>query len=142
ASATAPAEGVLQPALSVVRPDADGQQASAPAPKKRAERSEGRRPVIEGSMVGYVDNAVVGSQIRIRFDAGFHDRSPDRSEFFYAQCACNGGDAPGPQPGASNNINFQQLYFEAEYAPVSRFSVFTEVPIRWIQPKSFIPGSF
>jgi len=142
ASATARLESVLQPGLSIMRPDGGGQQASAPAPKRQPERSEGRRPLIEGSMVGYVDNAVVGSQIRVRFDAGFHDRSPDRSEFFYAQCACNGGDAPGPQPGASNKINFQQLYFEAEYAPVSRFSVFTEVPIRWIQPKSFIPGSF
>ena len=53
-----------------------------------------------------------------------------------------GGGAPGPQPGGSNNINFQQLYFLAEYAPVGRFSVFTEVPIRWIQPQSFIPGTF
>src|SRR5947209_20618620 len=76
-------ESGLQTVLRTMRPDGGGQQASAPAPKRRAERSEGRRPVIEGSMVGYVDDAVVGSQIRIRFDAGFHDRSPDRSEFFY-----------------------------------------------------------
>ena len=89
-------------------------------------------------MVGYIDDAIVASQIRIRFDAGFHDNAPDRAEFFYPQCACFGG--PGPDfPGASNNINFQQLYFQAEYAPVSRFSIFTEVPIRWIHPQ---PGSF
>ena len=96
---------------------------------------------IPGSMVGYIDDPIVRSQIRIRFEAGFKDTAPDRAEFFYPQCGCFGGGAPGPQPGASNNINFQQLYFLAEYAPVSRFSVFTEVPFRWLQPQSFIPGT-
>jgi len=110
---------------------------SARAPKAK----EVSRPPIEGSMVGYVDDAIVGNQIRIRFDAGFDDNVPDRAEFFYPQCGCYGAGAPGPRPGAANDINFQQLYFQGEYAPVSRFSVFTEVPIRWIQPQSFIPGT-
>jgi hypothetical protein len=97
-------------------------------------------------MVGYVDSAIVGSQVRIRFDDAIHDRTPDRAEFFYPQCACtNVNGAPGPNfPGASDNINFQQIYLEAEYAPTSRFSIFTEVPFRWIepQPNGFISGSF
>jgi len=93
-------------------------------------------------MVGYVDDAIVASQLRVRFDAGFKDNAPDRAEFFYPQCGCNGGGAPGPKPGASNDMNFQQLYLQAEYAPVHRFSVFTEVPFRWIQPQSFIPDTF
>jgi len=105
--------------------------------------SEKPKPKIPGSMVGYIDDAIVGSQVRIRFDAGFHDSAPDRAEYFYAQCSCNGTGAPGPNfPGASSNINFQQLYFQAEYAPVSRFSIFTEVPFRWIEPRSFLPNSF
>jgi hypothetical protein len=90
------------------------------------------RPTVEGSMVGYVDDAIVGSQIRIRFDAGFHNNAPDRAEFFYAQYA--GLNGPGPSSVAAD-LNFQQLYMRAEYAPRQRFSFFTEVPERWIQPQ-------
>jgi hypothetical protein len=123
--------------------------ASLPQNGKQSKSSkpgdEIKRPPIAGSMVGYVDSAIVGSQVRIRFDAGFHDSAPDRAEFFYPQCACSNLGAPGPDfPGASTNINFQQLYFQAEYAPVSRFSIFTEIPFRWIEPQpgSFILGSY
>jgi hypothetical protein len=125
------------------QPDPEPQQPSTSTQaQKTAPAKEPSGPPLEGSMVGYVDDAIVGSQIRVRFDAGFKDNAPDRAEFFYPQCGCNGGGAPGPKPGASNNINFQQLYFQAEYAPFRRFSIFTEVPIRWIQPQSFIPGTF
>ena len=102
------------------------------------------RPKIAGSMVGYVDDAVVGSQVRVRFEAGFHDDVPDRAEFFYGKCGCfrTGGadkDAAGPGPGQATNINFQQLYLDAEYAPTSRVSLFAELPFRRIQPQSFSP---
>ncbi len=149
----APAPGVLadasmtssvngtSPLGSGSQPDPQSQQASkSTQTEKTAPAKEPSGPPLEGSMVGYVDDAIVGSQIRIRFDAGFKDNAPDRAEFFYPQCGCNPG-GPGPRPGASNDINFQQLYLQAEYAPVRRFSVFTEVPIRWIQPQSFIPGT-
>ncbi len=94
------------------------------------------RPSIPGSMVGYIDDAIVGSQIRIRFDAAFHDNAPDRAEFFYAQCSCISG--PGPNQVVAD-LNFQQLYMQAEYAPTRRFSFFTEVPVRWIQPQKQFP---
>src|SRR5271163_2174296 len=50
------------------------QQAKSPtqqptAPSKPKSTSGPDLPPIEGSMVGYIDNAVVGSQIRIRFHA-------------------------------------------------------------------------
>jgi hypothetical protein len=106
------------------------QQKPKPTPKPRPDLD---RPPIEGSMVGYIDNAIVGSQIRIRFDAAFHDNAPDRAEFFYAQCSCiNNG--PGPNAVVAD-LNFQQVYMRAEYAPVKRFSFFAEVPVRWIQPQ-------
>src|ERR1700687_167318 len=100
------------------------------------------RPSIGGSMVAYIDNAIIGSQIRMRFDAGFDNNSPDRAEFFYAKCGCyrvlNGNafaaafdpNAPGPGTGIPTAINFQQLRFNLEYALVRRFSVFADVPIR------------
>ena len=103
------------------------------------------KPKIPGSMVGYIDNPIVESEIRIRFDAAFEDRLPDRSEFFYAKCGCYRGlpstnpafdpNAPGPRPGIPNSINFQQLYMNVEYSPQRRFSAFAEVPIRWLQPQ-------
>src|ERR1700756_775167 len=63
------------------------------------------RPTNRGSMVGYVDDAIVGSQIRIRFDAGFHNNAPDRADFFYAQYA--GLNGPGPN-SVVTDLNFQQ----------------------------------
>ena len=132
-----------------------GPRLDAPPQKGKASQSgkpkEPSRPPIEGSMVGYIDNAIVGSQIRIRFDAAFDDGFPDRAEFFYAKCACYRNlqgapspvnqafdpNAPGPGPGVPKAINFQQLYLNAEYSPHRRFSVFVEVPIRWLQPQGF-----
>ena len=107
------------------------------------------RPPIEGSMVGYIDNPIVQSQVRIRFEAAFSDKFPDRDEFFYAKCGCYRGagldpNAPGPPPGSGvvipSALNFQQLYFYGEFAPVRRFSLFTEVPIRWIQAQGLLVG--
>jgi hypothetical protein len=102
-------------------------------------------PKIPGSMVGYIDDPIVGSQIRIRFDDAFDDAFPDRSEFFYAKCGCYRGlppanlaldpKAPGPGGGVPSAVNYQQLYMNGEYAPIRRFSVFVEVPIRFLQPQ-------
>lgn len=105
-----------------------------------------KRPSIAGSMVGYIDSAIVGSQVRVRFDDAFHDSAPDRAEFFYSQCSCSGLGTGPDFPGASTDLNFQQIYLQVEYAPVSRFSVFVELPFRWIEPQppvsNFIPNSF
>jgi len=121
-----------------------------PQPQTKAAetaKSEIKRPKGEGSMVGYVDDAIPGTQLRLRFDAGFNDPFPDRAEFFYGKCGCYRGlptnnsaydpNAPGPAPGVARNLNFQQLYLYGEYAPpsFSRFSAFFELPFRWIQPQ-------
>jgi hypothetical protein len=114
------------------------QQANAKPNRTTLARGETKRK-IPGSMVGYIDNAVVESQVRIRFDAGFHNNAPDRAEFFYAQCSCING--PGPNPVVAD-LNFQQLYMQAEYAPRKSFSFFTEIPVRWIQPERIVvPGT-
>jgi hypothetical protein len=121
------------------------QRGTAKAHKSAKPRNE-PRPNIPLSMVGYIDDSTVATQVRVRFDASFQDSVPDRAEFFYPQCGCtNVPGAPGPNfPGASKDINFQQAYLQAEYAPVRRFSMFAEVPARWIEPQpgSFLAGSF
>ena len=111
-------------------------------------------PVIprrRGSMVGYIDDAVVASKVRVRFETGLHNTVPDRAEFFYAKCGCYQDllksnpaydpGAPGPRPGAVSDLNFQQAYVQGEYAGGGRVSVFAELPTRWIQPQAFVPGT-
>src|SRR5260221_10457316 len=114
-------------------------QAKPPAP------SDSTLPRRRGSMVGYIDDAIIGSKVRIRFETALHNRVPDRAEFFYAKCGCyqdlpanNGAhdsNAPGPRPGAANDLNFQQLFLLGEYAFSNHASVFAELPARWIQPQ-------
>jgi hypothetical protein len=38
------------------------------------------------------------------------------------------------------DLNFQQAYVQGEYAATNRFSVFAELPTRWILPQSFAGG--
>ena len=106
-------------------------------------------PVRSGSMIGYIDDATVGTKIRIRFDAGMHIQAPDRAEFFYAKCGCYRDlvgpafdpNAPGPRPDIATDLNFQQFYVQAEYAVNPRVSVFGELPLRWLQPQEFAGGA-
>jgi hypothetical protein len=111
------------------------------------------RPPIRrrGSMVGYIDDAVVGSKLRVRFETGTENDAPDRAEFFYAKCGCYQGlppshpfhdpEAPGPGPGAASELDFQQAFVQGEVATSDRVSFFAELPLRWIQPQTFVPGT-
>ena len=150
-----PADPVLAPLKTAGANLAFSQDPNAPPRKAKTSQAtkpsdETKRPKTEGSMVGYIENAIVGSHIRVRFDAGFNNSTPDLAEFFYAKCGCYKGlataiplafdpNAAGPGPGVPKSLNFQQLYFSAEFSPHRRFSAFVEIPFRWIQPQSFLP---
>lgn len=108
--------------------DPQSQQLSKPSKRVRSEKA--KEDSLVGSMVGYIDDAIVQSQFRVRFDAGFDNPRPDRAEYFYA--GNNGASVSTGPP--QQYINFQQLYFDGEYAPFRRFSLIAEVPFRWIQP--------
>src|SRR5262245_1390512 len=101
------------------------------------------RPRLADSATGYIDNAIIGQQIRIRFDAGYDINSPDRAEFFYAKCGCfrflspnnPNFDPNAPGPGstptqAETNLNYQEYTFDGEFMVHNRVSVFGEFPIR------------
>jgi hypothetical protein len=125
-------------------------QTSTPPPKPAKPPVEKiKRTAIDPSMVGYIEDAGIHSEFRIRFDAAWDDETPDRAEFFYAKCGCYANPAaganfdpntPGPGPGIPKDVNFQQLYFYGEYAPTPRISVFLQFPFRWLQPQS-LPGA-
>jgi len=146
APADRPGEGVVMPSGVSFAP-ADEQQTSArPAPTTTPPPAPRRRP----SMVGYVGDASIGSELRVRFDAGSGIEAPDRAEFFYGKCGCYRGlpanhpaydpDAPGPGPGIATDLNYQQLNIFAEYAMNGRVSVFGDIPVRWLQPQAFAAG--
>jgi hypothetical protein len=108
---------------------------STPKPKTERHPQKLKRTEIDPSTVGYIDDSSVGSQVRMRFDAGFNDPVPDRAEYFYAGSCC----PPPSNQAVQRTLNFQQLYMSGEYAPIRRFSVFTLIPYRWIQP-IYIPA--
>lgn len=153
APAVVPEEGGAKPGLARAAEDIPAAwlvesretPAAAQAPARRS-----RRP----SMVGYINDGSIRSQVRVRFDAGNGIDAPDRAELFYPKCGCYRDlpanhpafdpDAPGPGPGIASDLRFQQLYVMAEYAATDRLSVFGELPFRRLQPQAFVPdtGSF
>jgi hypothetical protein len=125
---------------------AGGAAASDTTQSATPRRSTKRR----GSMVGYIEDPSVASQVRVRFDAGFNMTSPDRAEFFYGKCGCyrdlagNAAydpDAPGPGPGLLQGLDYQQFNVLGEFAFNHRVSVFAELPVRSIKPTDFVPGT-
>jgi Putative MetA-pathway of phenol degradation len=121
--------------------------AQSQTPPPRTDAGPKRRP----SMVGYVNDSTIRSQLRVRFDSGYGITSADRAEFFYAKYAWYAHqppthvnydpDAPGPWPGFVADGNFSQLYLLGEYGLMNnRASVFVELPIRWFRPEEWIPG--
>ncbi len=129
AGATSAAAQLVPPAengRAIVDDAPSGSRTPAPAMLAQSQAQAPRVAVgvrrRRGTFVGYVDDALIQSNVRIRFDAATGNTVPDRAEFFYAKCSCYRGlppdhpgfdpDAPGPGPGAADDIRFQQLYLE------------------------------
>jgi len=137
----------LPPTAASLSDSSDGAlEPQAGVPPARPVIARRRRP----TMVGYIEDSTVTSQLRLRFDAGFGNSVPDRAEFFYAKCGCYifdlpptyDPDAPGPGGGVPTELNFQQVYIQGEYAANDRVSVFAELPFRFVQPQGFLPFGF
>jgi hypothetical protein len=88
-------------------------------------------PTVRDSSVGYIDPALPANLLRFRYDAAFDDPRPSRAEFFYPKA---GPGNPGP-PLRDTSVNFQQLSADLEVKLAKPFSVFVEVPERFIQPE-------
>jgi hypothetical protein len=89
-----------------------------------------------GHAPGYIDWALPRTQFRLRFDAGFDNNRPDRAEFFYAQCGCEGGPGPGvggAAPTVNGSVDYQELRGYLELASSGNFSIFSEIPVRFLQ---------
>jgi hypothetical protein len=123
--------------------------AQSQAPAAGADAGTRRRP----SMVGYIEDSTITTQLRVRFDSARHLRAPDRAEFFYAKCGCFTGlpeshpfydpDAPGNADGILTDANAQHLFVQGEMGVMAnRGSLFFELPVRWLRPNAFAVGSF
>ncbi|GMR12803.1 MAG: hypothetical protein BMS9Abin29_0996 [Gemmatimonadota bacterium] len=105
-----------------------------------------RRKTPRLSNVGYIDAAVIGTQLQIRFDRADGIRRPDRAEFLYGKCGCfrelgADPDAPGPtgalngrDPNTTtfiaNGLEFSDVVLDGEVALNEKLSLFAEVPFR------------
>ena len=130
-----PHEG--ESALPKERASTSPQKSEQPRPQASTTVEDSDEHRIRKSNVGYIDNAIVGSEVVMRIETEFQNLTPDLSEFLYPKCNCSGipGQGPGTgPPGLAKNLNAQMLHLYGEYALNRRFSVFTEVPVRWIQP--------
>src|ERR1039458_2601824 len=105
---------------------APGQPAKKQPSPSKADKAKNARldeealmPSLSRSPTGYVEDAAVGTMVRLRFDAGFDMTAPDRAEFFYGKCGCyraTGGDSDAPGPGTVvvTKLRFQQAHVDLE----------------------------
>lgn len=88
-------------------------------------------PVIRDSSVGYIDPAIPGDVLRLRFDNTFDNFQPSRAELFYPRAGAAG---PGPiLPETS--VDYQEVSAYAELAWTNRLSYFLNVPVRFLNPE-------
>lgn len=87
-------------------------------------------PTVSDSRVGYIDAAIPGNQLRLRYDAGWNIRRGNRAEFFYPRAQPGG---PG-FPRAESSIDLQDISLSAETLVTEHFSVFADLPTRAVNP--------
>jgi hypothetical protein len=79
------------------------------------------------SNVGYIDSAIIATQLRMRFDAAYDMNRGDRAEYYYTTAAAFGGQFQDGLPDPS--VDFQLISTYLEYALSDRFSVYADVPV-------------
>ena len=92
---------------------------------------------------GYLDPAAPVTMFRLRYDIANDNKFPDRGEYFYAKCGCfrqigADPDAAGPI-GLNTSVDYQEIRAYFEYAFDPKFSLFTELPVRFVDYTS-LPG--
>ncbi len=106
--------------LATVGPAA-AQQADAPS----AGGEEELPPIID-SRSGYVDPAIPGNVLRLRYDSAYRNNQPTRGEYFYAR---NAPEGPG-LPLDERKVDYQDLSLYVERLFGQRLSAFVELPYR------------
>jgi len=152
----APAAPGYQPAVPGQVPQATVPQAapttpdaifSNPAPTA-APQNFGSLPAGQGALTGqnliaaanmpggYLDPAAPVTMFRLRYDVANDNAYGDRGEYFYAKCGCFrqanlDPNAAGPG-GLNTSVDSQTLSAYMEYATSERFSIFADLPVRFV----------
>ena len=120
-------EGQLQPT-----PEGQASHSTPATDLAFAEQSAafaGGNVALADSVVGYVDSAIVRTQVRFRFDAEYDYNRPDRAEFYYTTWQLFGGQNPNPPVGFPEpQLDRQAFWHYLEYALTNRLSVAIDVP--------------
>lgn len=103
-------------------PPAGQKQKGKPAPKTQPS-SRLKRTRIDASMVGYIEDSAVQTQVRVRFDAGFNAPRPDRAEYFMQEPAAQLiARLPFSARSISNSYIFMGSILQLHaFPPLSRF---------------------
>ena len=87
------------------------------------------------SKAGYIDSAIIRSQVRFRFEAGYDINRADRAEFMYTTWRAFGGKNPNPPVGFPDpHIDQQSLKLYFEHAVNNCFSLFAEGGVVFSDP--------
>ncbi|MFN9718821.1 MAG: hypothetical protein ACK58L_09020 [Planctomycetota bacterium] len=92
------------------------------------EEDEG--PLVADSTVGYIDSAILGNQLRFRYDSNYDATQPARAEFLWPV-----GGRKGPGPGPDTSVDYQDLSLYAETVIGDQWSLFGELPVRFLNPE-------
>jgi len=103
---------------------------------------------------GYIESAKIQTRVRLRYDNMTGANKPSRGQFLYPSLGAFGGDGPpaggiggGGGGGGGGGIgiggldaaevDLEQVSTYIELALRERFSLFIDVPVRWIGPINF-----
>jgi len=101
-----------------------------PRPSAPPADDEDEGPLVADSTVGYMDNPIVGNQLRFRYDSNYNATQPARAEFIWPV-----GGKRGPGPGPETRIDYQDLWLFGEAKMGDRWSLFGELPVRFANPE-------
>jgi hypothetical protein len=131
-------------------PDGTGRPTGTETPPAlegfRPPAGPGEMVSVQDSRGGYIDSAIVGNELRLRYESAYDNNRPDRAEFFYAKCGCFrtaglGAANVGFDPKAAGprlpetKVDYQDITAYGEVALAERFSVFVETPFRFLNPE-------
>ena len=87
------------------------------------------------SKAGYIDPALIATQLRFRFDAAYGFNRPERAEYYYTTWTAFGGRIPNPQFVPDPNLDRQSISLMYEHAFSQNFSVFADLPVVYSNPE-------
>lgn len=88
---------------------------------------------LAGSAAAFVDSALIGNRLRLRYDGLWSNPRPDRAELITARNQAVGNGRGFLQP--ETNLDLQEFFTQVEMMLSPRCSLFIEMPLRSVNPE-------